>query len=283
LTDQALTGGFPLSIEKLLLGPFLPAFFCTLFLGGALVGGIDRLQTRNAMTRAQTQLDRGLGALAVDTLDARRRRIATDTRGCSLLVTTYARANRADLLEWASQACLDAGVETPEVFIGLANANHSASRDNEAFQVLTAGLKKQDHSWELWQAVAQLLRQNKRNDDALVAYQKAIEFAPPGTVQAVSFETLQFLAGLDRWKDALPIANRLKGVQTENPEVYLLIARALAKGGDPEGAAPLAQAVQERMKTMAPEARGALDKAYSDVLGSAVPEVSGVTRRPANQ
>jgi hypothetical protein len=59
--------------------------------------------------QAETQLAKGFAALAAETLESSRLQLVDTRRGCQALVDAYAGARRTDRLEWATQACSEAG------------------------------------------------------------------------------------------------------------------------------------------------------------------------------
>jgi hypothetical protein len=81
----------------------------------------------------------------------------------------------------------------------------------------------------------------------------------------LALDSLQYFISLKSEADVKFAAEKLKGVQTENPEVKLYVARALAQTGDKEGAKALAAQARELMAKK-PESKDALEKAYGDVL-----------------
>ena len=68
-------------MSEILLGRWVPIAFCSIFIGGAFVGGYCQFQNRQAEKTAVSQLERGLNVLAVDTLESRRHALASDAQG----------------------------------------------------------------------------------------------------------------------------------------------------------------------------------------------------------
>jgi hypothetical protein len=83
----------------------------------ALAGSVWAIGAGSAqyrLTKAEAQLKKGYAQLAVETLEPCRAQLTSTTHGCQILVQVYASARRTDRLEWATQACMEAGVEFSE-------------------------------------------------------------------------------------------------------------------------------------------------------------------------
>ena len=63
------------------------------------------------LTQAETQLAKGYAALAFETLEPSRTQLTSTARGCQTLINIYSSAHRTERLEWATQACLEAGIQ----------------------------------------------------------------------------------------------------------------------------------------------------------------------------
>jgi hypothetical protein len=242
--------------------PWAAAAGCSAVIATAIWGvGATRAHLR--LTEAEAQIKKGFTALAAETIDPVRNELTTSPRGCTALMGSYFGAHRADRLEWAAQACITAGVETTDTYIGLAAAKELVGRDGEALQLLQQVTQKFTKSPDPLYRIAQILRRNKKEAEAADVLLKATEIAPDNNQLAM--ETMEQLSTLQRWSDARHLADKIKAVETDNPEVKLLIARALLKGGDAGGA----QTVVAQARTLLekkPEMKGALERAYGDVL-----------------
>lgn len=237
-----------------------------IFLGGTAAWGICWFATKRAMARAEEQLKKGYGALAVETLDCYRRGLIRRDQGCKLLIEAYFQARRTERLEWASQACLEAGKEFPEAYLGLAAVREWVGRDREAVQILAQAVGKFDQVPDLYYRIGQIFLKNKNDVDAAIALSKAAERGPQNN--QLQLEALEVLSRVQKWEEARKFATRLKDVKTESPEVILVIARALQKGGDPLSVEPLLKKAKELIsKEPNPQVKAALKKGYSDLLG----------------
>lgn len=237
--------------------------------GSALIAtaiwGIEATRTHLRLTEAEAEIKKGFTALAAETIDPVRDALTSSARGCRALVDAYYGARRPDRLEWASQACITAGVETPEIYLGLAAARELTDRDNEALQLLQTAARKFDKSPDPLYRIAQILRRNKKDSDAADVLLKASERAPENN--QLVMEAMEQLAIANRWNEARRMADKIKSVETDSPEIKLLIARALLKGGDPDGArAVVAQA--RTLMSKRPEIKAALEQVYGDVLNA---------------
>lgn len=221
---------------------------------------------------AEKQLQRGFGMLAADTIDSHRHSFISK-KGCPILIGAYHQARQVDRLEWTAQACLNAGIQTPEIVLGLAAVREMTGRDQEALQVLGNGLSKFDKSPDLYYAIAKIFRRNKQDKEAIVAYQKAIERSQQDP--SLSLEAMAYFTSIQHWDEAKVIATNLRTAKTDNPEVKLLIARTLIHGNtDPALVKPLVDEAQELISKK-PEMKEPLQHAYSDVL-------NWNSRKPAN-
>src|SRR5688572_8286086 len=97
---------------------------------------------KHEMTRAHAALEKGLPAVAVDRLEKIKNSLISRPDGCSLLINAYFAAKRPEQLQWASEACIDTGVEGPESYVGLAASYEARGYDRDAVRVLNVGIKK---------------------------------------------------------------------------------------------------------------------------------------------
>lgn len=228
--------------------------------GGCFAWG--KIQQKRALTRAEAQLKKGFGTLAAETLDRYRHHLVKSADHCKELVTAYSAARRVDRLEWASEACIDNGIETLETYEGLASAADQLGRDGDAIQVLNAAAQKFPKSPDPWVNMAKIFQKNKDTARAGAALMKGIEVA--GNDHQLELQGLEFFAGLNQWTEAKQLADRLKTVQTDNPEVKLLVASALNKGGDKAGAKAEVDQAETLLAKATPEQKAALKKKYPD-------------------
>jgi tetratricopeptide (TPR) repeat protein len=229
-----------------------------------VICGAYMLQTHFVEKKADAQLQKGFGALAAETLDSYRFRLRGKEKSCRLMIAAYYQARRLDRLEWAAQACLESGLEMPEAYLGLATVREMTGREGEALQLLNGILSKFEKIPDIYYEMAQILRRNKKDNEAAAAYMKASERAPENNQFAL--ETLQYLTSLQKWPEAHAVADRLKNIKTDNPEVKLFVARVLLKGGDKAAAEPLIAAARELINKK-PESKAAFEKSYPELLG----------------
>ena len=258
-----------MALKKSLASPFAgrmaPIAMGAAFVLVGMIYGAFLIQTHFVVKKAEAQLQKGFGALAAETLDSYRFRLRGQEKTCRTLISAYYQSRRLDRLEWAAQACLESGLEMPEAYLGLATVRELTGREGEALQLLSGVLGKFEKIPDIYYEIAQILRRNKRDNEAAAAYMKASERAPENNQFAL--ETLQYLSSLQKWPEARLVADRLKNIQTDNPEVKLFVARALLKGGDRKAAEPLIASARELIEKK-PESKAAFEKAYPDVLGS---------------
>jgi predicted Zn-dependent protease len=244
------------------------------FVAGAtvVIGGfawiIQTYRIHHATAVAEGFLKQGFGTLAAEALDPFRYSLATNERGCALLTASYYRSHQTNRLEWAAETCLSAGIETPDTYIGYAAARESTNQDSDALQILNHGLEKFGKSSEIYYRLGLILRRTKRDAEAIQAFLKATELAPSNN--SLSLEALTYFISQTRFKDARAMADRLKTVETENPEVKLVLARAYKLSGDKPGLGEMlgqAKVLLARKPELAP----ALEQLYADVFRMDIP------------
>jgi tetratricopeptide (TPR) repeat protein len=240
-----------------------PAILGFTVLAGGAVWGVETLQEWRALKLADQQLQKGFGALAAETLTPYRKSLTKSEKGCQEMISAFFQARKTEVLEWASQACLEGGHEIPEAYIGIAAVREFTGRDQDALQVLNGVVGKFDKSPDIYYRMAQILRRLKRDNEAVVAYQKAVERAPQAN--QLVMDSLEYFSSLNRWSEARAMAEKIKDVQTDSPEVKLVIARALQRGGD-KGAAESVVAAAKALLDKKPELKQAIEQNYNDVL-----------------
>ncbi|MBI2712441.1 MAG: hypothetical protein HYX41_06255 [Bdellovibrio sp.] len=231
-----------------------------------------------AMGKARTALDGGFPAVAANDLEKNRSDVVRRKDGCRLLMDTYYASRKADLLEWAAQACLASGQESPEAYLALAVSSELRGGDADALRILDAGTKKFEKTPGLYLKIAQILARNKNFDDAGNFYNQAVDKAPDN--QNIALEAMQFFSQIGKDDAAKTLAGKLKGAKTDNPEIKLLLARALKRGGDVDGAKALIAEANTMMASNA-QLKGRLEKIYEDVFKEG--KGSGKPRVPASK
>ena len=244
-------------------GTRIVGLIVVLLVGGVGYLGVTKVMQRRAVTRAEAQLKKGFGALAAESIDRYRSHLVKSADGCKTLALAYSAARKLERLEWAGEACLDNGIETLEVYEGLASAEDSLGRDADAIQIMNAAVQKFPKSPDPLVNLARLFRKNKDDNRAALALMKAVEVS--GDNHQLELEAIQFFSSTNRWPEAKQMADRLKAVQTDNPEVKLFIAEALSKGGDKEGAKAQVAQAETMLAKATPEQKAALKKKYADV------------------
>lgn len=242
-----------------------------LALAGGATYGFARYAYSRALTLAAEYTDKGFGALAAETIDPYRRRAVKDSRGCQVALGAYFVARQADRLEWAAQSCLNAKIEIIETYLGLAAAREFKGQDREALQLLAQSAAQFEKLPDFHYRMAQILRRLNQHAEATQTYLRTLERSPENN--QIAMEALTYLSLQENWSEAGKIAARLKSVPTEDPEVKLVIARALMRSGD----TPSAQTVVAEAKAILgrkPASAGSLDSAYADVFAINAPTAS---------
>jgi|GEM_PF-5668885 len=242
-----------------------------------LIWGGELWRAQRAYIRAQGQMERGLHALAVDTLDDFRAAMVDRPERCKLLLAAYVQTRRMDRIEWAAQACFDNGNEIIEVPIALAIHHELTGRVDEGVQILSAATQKFGKGPEIYAALAQLLKRQKR--DASLAFKLAAERA--GDNLQLILDAAIYLGSVNQWAEAKPLADALKVKKIDNPEVKLFLARVFLKSGDSTSSRVL-YADAMALAGSKPEVLAALTKEYGDVIASAngtTPPVGTVQKR----
>lgn len=230
----------------------------------AVVGGVYFGLSLLAERSADKLLSKGFGAIAADRLWAFRPILERRVSGCRLLVASYFQSREVNELDRVSQRCLENGINIPEPYIGLGAVREFTGRDQDALQLLAQVLPTFEKLPDIHLRIGIILRRLKNIEPAIQSYAKAAEMAPSNPQLQV--DTLAFMAEQGKWKEALPVANRLRETQTDNPEIKLLVARALQKNGDSGTAQMLAEQASGLMGKLQVQAKEYLDKNYGDIL-----------------
>jgi len=231
-----------------------------------LIAGFWALQValaNRAVSRAENFLAKGFGSLAVEAVDCYRYKLIRNELGCKTLIGSYFLSRKTDRLEWAAQACLEKGINIPELYIGLAASREFTNRDQEALQVLLQATTQFPESPDLHYRIAQLLRRNKKDEAATSAYLEASKRAPQNNT--LTAEALEYFSSINQWPQAKQMADLIRNVPTENPELKLLLGRAYLKTGDTAGAGALASEARSLLARN-PSKTPQLERLYADVL-----------------
>jgi tetratricopeptide (TPR) repeat protein len=234
-----------------------------LVIAGAAVWAGCEIQYRRTLSRALSAMRKNLPALAADYAECYRHRMVKSDEGCALLLAAYHDSRNLSRMEWAAQACMEAGRETPEVYLGLAAAEEASGREVEAATWLLQGTKKFPEFPELHMRMAILFRRNKRVDEAVREYSKVSELLPQNADLAL--KSLEYFVETKHWQEAKAVVTRLQQAKGATPEVKLLMATALQKFGDQGSASALVDEAKKMMKDQ-PDQMARLRKAFPDVL-----------------
>jgi predicted Zn-dependent protease len=123
------------------------------------------------------------------------------------MIAAYHGAHLADKLDWAAQACITAGVESVEVYIGLAAARELTNRDAEAAEVLKKVIERFPKSPDAPYHLAQIQMRAKRVAEAAKSLTSASDLVPSN--HQIAMEALQALSSANQWTDARRVAERL--------------------------------------------------------------------------
>lgn len=234
------------------------------------------------LTQAEKHLQRGFNALAAETLEPSRSILTQSPRGCDVMLAAYFGAQRADRLEWVAQACVVSNGDSVSAFVGPAAARELRGRDEEASQILGQVIQAYPKAPEPYLHLTQIYRRAKKDVEAALSLYKAAELIPSSN--QIALDALQSLSSVSRWDEARKLAERIKDVETDTPEVKLVIARALLRGGNREAAMVQIEAARTLMQSK-PETKTALTQTYADVLtpsdagdSSRLPATSGASK-----
>jgi tetratricopeptide (TPR) repeat protein len=229
---------------------------------------VKHYRCRRAVGRAELELVHGFPALAVDLLEPYRHSLVSNAWDCKILVSAYYQAQKFDRLQWAAQACLEAGREIPEVFLALAASYEMTGREKEAVSILTESLQRIGESPAPYLALGNLYRKLKRDHDAIAAYRDAISRSEQDPSAAI--ELLGLLSELGEWDEARKLAERLiPALPPKRPDITLLAIRALIRGGNKPAAAPLLARVREELSGL-PDEKHLLEARFPELLGPSV-------------
>ena len=213
--------------------------------------------------KAAEEGKRGFWALAAEKVDRHRFDMLSNENDCNTLLNVYANAKKGERLEWAAQACLEAGVENFGVYLSLSIAQELLGRDQEAIQLLDQIIKKFEKEPTAYRRLAMIFSRNK--DEARAT--EIMYLAATRTQDAqICLDALQALLNQKRIAEALTLAQILKTTPTENPEVKLIVARALIAGKEATGGSAQNNEAKFLMEKLDPVKKSQLEKQYADVL-----------------
>jgi len=233
--------------------------------------GINAAIYKRAIKRAENLVAKGYSSVALEELSCYRKRMTKTERGCALYISAAFHARDVEKLQWASQKCIESGIDIPEATIGQAAAFEFTGREQEALQLLNNSLKKFEKVPGVHFRIATILRRQNNTESAVAAFLAASRLAPKN--QDILVESLSYLISVSKWKEAREVADFLRTVETDNPALKLLIARALKQGGDPIGAHNLVEQAKQLLKDRPPETKAAIEKAFSDVITESKVEI----------
>jgi tetratricopeptide (TPR) repeat protein len=232
-----------------------------------LIGGIGygafAWHFSRTVKNAEAAMAKGFPAVAAESLEWHRTCMTSNEKNCRTLLSVYFGARMPQRLEWASQACLNAGIEIPESYIGLSAARDLSGRPQEAAQILASVAEKFKDIPDIYYRLAQLLARLENSDAALGSYSQAIQRAQNNP--QIALEAIEYASKLKAWSRAKPMAESIKAVQTDNPAVKLLLARVFKNAGDSVSAKAMVAEAQPMMEK-SPN-KDQIAKAFSDVLG----------------
>lgn len=251
------------STKRFAIGSFSLLVFIGLAIGSYVYTQNYKLQ--QAVQKAEEEGKRGFWALAYENLDKYRFKLVKNEKDCNLLLNIYANFRKAERLDWAAQACLESGVESYGMYLSLAIAQELYGRDQDALLLLGQMAKKFDKETETYRRMAVIFFRNKEDaKGGEASYQAALR-----TENAqIKLETVSTLLRLNRGIDAMTIALPLRDVQTDNPEVKLIIARALIAGRDSTGGVPQINEAKSLMTKLDAERVKQIEHDYADVFNA---------------
>lgn len=239
-----------------------------LVVGAVLVYGfgwaLPKWKALNALESAAPDLQKGYGALAAEKLDGHRELLVTIEGGCAALIGAYYQSRNVLRLEWASQACLSAGKVSSDAYIGLAASRELTGRDAEAIPILKEGIKHFEKSGAIYYRLGLLYAKNKATDLATQSLVTAATLSPENT--QMNFETLQYLVAQALWKEALPFAEKLRTVKTDNPEIKLILAEVFRNNSDVNMTVVTKQEALELLSKLPEKEQQFLRSKYSELM-----------------
>ncbi len=228
--------------------------------------------------QAEVLMGRGFHALAAENLDGLRNGLTGTDRGCKALVNAYFGARNTVRLEWASEACIENGIQPPDVIVGLANAWEQTGKVEAAVQLLQGASEKFKEAPDFEHRLGVIYNGQKKTDLAIKSFMEAHRRAP--TLTKLALDYLVFFAQNNRWTEASIVADSLKDAQTEDPEVKLLIARAFQQTGRAEASRAQVE-VAKTLLDKAPNKKDALLKNFADLFQVTAPPAAPA--RPATK
>ncbi len=217
------------------------------------------------VSKADEESKKGFWALAYDRLEPYRKQLTSNEKDCNLLLNTFANAKKGERLEWAAQACLESKIETFGVYLSIAIAHELQGHDQDAVRILNEVSAKFDKEPTALLRMANIFIRNKDEPKAAEAMLQAANRTEDPQVR---LDTIPPLLRQKRVAEALKLAIPLREIPTENPEVRLIVARALIAGHEPSGGVKQINEARFLMMKLSPERKAQLENDYADVLKS---------------
>lgn len=165
-------------------------------LGGValLVGvvfGVRFFCIQHHFKKADEFAKNGFFALAEEQLDCHRRSYAKDERGCNLMISVYHQTQNKTRRQWASERCLQNGVQTLMAYLGVSAGLQDSGRAEEALRVLKEVKPRFEQNPAYHYEVYGIYRRAKLDKQAADALYRVYELAPDK--KAVTTELLPLL------------------------------------------------------------------------------------------
>jgi tetratricopeptide (TPR) repeat protein len=238
--------------------------------------GVQFYRTKITQSVIELALEKGYPAVAADEADKKRELLLETPEGCALMIDSFFRGRMLQKLDWASQACLARGHSIVEGYLGWAAVRTFENRENEALSILQEAAQKFEKSAAVYLRMAEIFRKNKNEDSAVQAYAMAIQRAPDDI--ALALNTLEYFRLIKRTELVKQLSLRLKDFKTTQPEVKMIIARALKESGEPSQASKLVEEAKEMTKEN-PDAFTRLAQNYPELSQSTPKVVSENTKK----
>jgi hypothetical protein len=229
------------------------------------------LSRRRAVHQAEEEIKQNYWALAFENLDPFRHDLIKNDQDCSTLLNVYFNLKKVDRLEWATQACLEYGVHTYEVYLNVAAVHELQGHDQDALQTLAQMTQQADQRFEAFQRMAAIYTRNHDEAHASEALSKAASRVDDPQMK---LEAVQMALRQNRLEDIKTLAPAIRDVKTENPEVKLIVARALYKVNDITGAEDQVNQAKVLLDRVDVERKKKLEHDYIDVLKSNNPQAA---------
>lgn len=144
---------------------------------GAIVCGVRFACIEYHFKKADAHMKNGFFALAEEQLDCYRRSYVKEERGCNALISVYHQTQNKARRQWASESCIQNGVQTLTAYLGISAGLQENGRIDEALRVLKELKPRFDQNPAYHFEIYGIYRRTKMNKEAANELYRVYELA----------------------------------------------------------------------------------------------------------